>query len=97
MVEKLESNNERIVDSLRERFHYEAETVKHSEEYLSCNSTKPRKLAKQKMDVILKKYSESSGDCSEIVLDAFAQIIIDNVFSEGQIRQIIAPMLDSLR
>ena len=63
---------------------------------MECNSTKPRKLAKQKMDVIVNKFAAASGDSSEVVLDILAQIIIDKTYSEGQIRSIVAPMLSKV-
>lgn len=64
---------------------------------MACNSTKPRKLAKQKMDVIVEKFASASGDSKEIVLDVLAQIIIDNTYTEGEIRRIIAPMLSQVQ
>ncbi|TQI66817.1 AAA family ATPase [Clostridium sp. KNHs216] len=97
MIEKLESMNEEIINALRERFHYEVDTVIHSDEYVSCNSSKPRKLAKQKMDVVITQFSASSGDSTEIVLDAFAQTIIDKAYTTQRIRSIVAPMLANLR
>ncbi|OCN02995.1 hypothetical protein A7X67_06215 [Clostridium sp. W14A] len=93
MIEKLENGDVQVLTALRERFHYEVTTVIHSYEYLSCNSSKPRKLAKQKMDVVIKQFSEACGDSREIVLDAFAQILIDKAYSIGQIRAIVAPIL----
>jgi len=93
MIEKLESLDEEIVRALRERFCYEVDTVIHSEEYVACVSPKPRKLAKAKMDVVISKFASACGDSEEIVLDAFAQIIIDKAYDIGKIRNIVAPML----
>ncbi len=93
MIEKLESMDAGIVTALRERFKIEIDTVINSTEYLTCNSPKPRKLAKAKMDVVISYLSSSSGDNPEIVLDALAQIIIDQVYNVSQIKSIIAPML----
>lgn len=97
MVEQLESLQPEIVSKLRERFHYEVSSILTSSEYMACNSTKPRKLAKQKMDVIVEKFASASGDSKEIVLDVLAQIIIDNTYTEGEIRRIIAPMLSQVQ
>lgn len=96
MVEQLESLQSEIVAELRERFHYEVSSILSSTEYMACNSTKPRKLAKQKMDVIVNKFAAASGDSSEVVLDILAQIIIDKTYSESQIRSIVAPMLSKV-
>ena len=93
MIEKLESMDEGIVIALRERFQIEVDTVINSAEYLACKSPKPRKLAKAKMDVVIALLSSASGDNPEIVLDAFAQIIIDQAYDVPQIKSIIAPML----
>lgn len=93
MIQKLESMDEGIVMALRERFQIEVDTVINSAEYLACNSPKPRKLAKAKMDVVIALLSSASGDNPEIVLDAFAQIIIDQAYDVPQIKSIIAPML----
>ncbi|MDD7636450.1 MAG: hypothetical protein PUJ55_05875, partial [Clostridiales bacterium] len=93
MIEKLESFDEEIVHALRERFLYEVSSVIYSDEYRNCNSSKPRKLAKQKMDVVISKFAAACGDSKEIVLDAFAQIIIDKAYTIGSIRNIVGPML----
>ncbi len=93
MIEKLESLDEEVVDALRERFRIEVDTVIHSADYLACNSPKPRKRAKAKMDVVVSLLSSACGDTPEIVLDALAQIIIDRTYSVAQIKSVIAPML----
>ena len=93
MIEKLEQDSPDISRGFRERFRCEVESVIHSEEYLRCNSTKPRKLAKQKMDAVVAFLSVSCGDPNEIVLDALAQIIIDNCYTINDIKRIVAPML----
>lgn len=93
MIEKLEQDSPDISRGFRERFRCEVESVIHSEEYLRCNSTKPRKLAKQKMDAVVAFLSASCGDPNEIVLDALAQIIIDNCYTINDIKRIVAPML----
>ena len=65
MIEQLENMDGEIVNSLRTRFHCEVDTVIHSIEYVSSNATKPRKLAKQKMDIVIAQFSASSGDCAD--------------------------------
>ena len=93
MIEALEQNNPEISRVFRERFRCEVESVLHSEEYLKCNSAKPRKLAKQKMDAVVSFLTASCGDPNEIVLDALAQIIIDNCYTINDIKRIVAPIL----
>ena len=97
MVEQLECLQEKIVLKLKNRFHYEVSSIIKSDEYNACKSTKPRKLAKQKMDVIVKQFSLASGDSSELVLDALAQIILDETYSENKIKSIVAPMLSEVK
>lgn len=93
MIDKIESLNDEVVNALRERFHYEVSTIIHSQEYVGCNSPKPRKLAKQKMDVVVEQFSRACGDSQEIVRDAFADILIENAYDIGSIRRIIRAYL----
>lgn len=72
-------------------------TIIHSQEYISCNSPKPRKQAKQKMDVVIEQFSRACGDSAELVRDAFADILIENAYNIGDIRRIISPMLARIR
>lgn len=93
MIEKLESLDNEIVTALRDRFRIEASTVIHSSQYTACNSTKPRKLAKQKMDVVIAQFAAACGDSEEIVLDVFADILIHKAYDLREIRQTVSPML----
>lgn len=93
IIGKLENLDGGVVRALRERFHYEVSTILYSSEYCACNSPKPRKLAKQKLDVVISQFSGASGDSAEIVLDAFSQIIIEKAYTVNEIRGIVAPML----
>ena len=93
MIEKIESMAPEVVNSLRDRFHYEVGTIVSSDEYRQCNSPKPRKLAKQKMDVVVEQFSAACGDSQEVVREAFADILIDNAYNIGAIRSVVAPML----
>ena len=52
-----------------------------------------KKTCQSKMDVVIALLSSAIGDNPEIVLDAFAQIIIDQAYDVPQIKSIIAPML----
>lgn len=93
MIETLEQNGPEINRVFRDRFRCEIESVIHSEEYVRCNAQQPRKLAKQKMDVVIDILSSSCGDSKEIVLEALAQIIIDYCYTISDIKRIVAPML----
>ena len=52
-----------------------------------------KKTCQSKKDVVIALLSSVIGDNPEIVLDAFAQIIIDQAYDVPQIKSIIAPML----
>lgn len=93
MIEKLESYDPEIVNALRDRFRYEVATVITSSQYVGCNSPKPRKLAKQKMDVVISQFSAACGDSEEIVRDAFADILIETAYDISAIRRIVCPIL----
>lgn len=93
MIEKLESLDTEIVNALRDRFRYEVSTVINSSDYIACNSPKPRKLAKQKMDVVIAQFSAACGDSQELVMDAFADILIDRAYDLGAIRRVVGPIL----
>lgn len=93
MIDKLESLDEAIVSSLRERFHHEVNSVLHSEAYVKCRAGNPRKLAKKKMEVVVAQFSAACGDSQEIVRDAFAEILIEKAYSLQNIQRIVNPML----
>ena len=93
MIDKLEQMDANIVSRLRDRFHVEPSLLVRSDKYLSCNSPKPRKRAKQKMDVVLEELSAACGDSKEVVLNEFADILVAQAYTVGQIKAIVAPML----
>lgn len=93
MIDKLEATDHQICQEIRNQFHTEVTSIIHSAEYLACNSPKPRKLAKQKMDVVIAKLSGASGESSDVVLERFADILIENAYTIGQICSLVAPML----
>lgn len=93
MIEKLERMDVNIVNRIRTKFHTEPSIIVNSNEYRSCNSPKPRKRAKQKMDVVLEKLSVACGEPKEVVLNEFADILVSNAYTVGQIKAIVAPML----
>ncbi len=93
MIETLEQNDPEISRAFRENFRCEIDSVIHSQEYLKCDSKKQRRLAKQKMDVVVDFLSDSCGDSKEIVLDTLAQIVIEKCYTIDNIRRLVAPML----
>lgn len=93
MIEKLERMDVNIVNRIRTKFHTEPSIIVNSNEYRSCNSPKPRKRAKQKIDVVLEKLSVACGEPKEVVLNEFADILVSNAYTVGQIKAIVAPML----
>ena len=97
MVDALESGNIDIIKAIRGTFHIEVKSIMDSEEYRNCNSAKPRQLAKDKMDVIVKMMSSFSGSCKDIVLDHFAEIIIEQVYDIGKIKSVVMPMLSNVK
>ena len=97
MIDALESENENIAKAIRERFHIEVRNILTDEGYLKCNSTKPRKLAKDKMDVVIDLINRYSGLEREMVLNHFADIVIDSIYDDGKIKNIVMPMLSKVR
>ena len=93
LIERLEDLDATIVRLIRERFFSDPTVLTASEEYRACNSPKPRKRAKQKLDLIIKQLSAQCGDSEEVVLDAFVEIFVSNALTQGQIKSIVAPML----
>ena len=93
MVQQLERLQNDIVFAIKEDFNCDVGSILRLPDYMACKSTNPRKLAKQKMDIIIKELSDKSGDQKELVIDKLAQIIIDKTYTESQIKEVIAPML----
>lgn len=93
LIERLEDLDATIVHLIRERFFSDPTVLTASEEYRACNSPKPRKRAKQKLDLVIKQLSAQCGDSEEVVLDAFVEIFVSNALTQGQIKSIVAPML----
>lgn len=45
------------------------------------------------MDVVLEELSAACGDSKEVVLNEFADILVTQAYTVGQIKAIVAPML----
>lgn len=93
ITEILEGKNYNIERRIKEEFHSELSTIITSEKYCSCNSTKPRMLAKQKMKVFLDSFAGACGESKDVVLNKLVDILISETYTTGQIKSIVAPML----
>ena len=97
MVNQIEASQDEILLELRKKFHCEVSNILRSSEYVALKSSNLRKLAKQKVDIIVARLSAVSGDSPELVLDALAQIIIDKTYTVSDIKKIIIPMLSKVQ
>jgi len=97
MINKLESGNEEIDDSIRNVFHIEVSSLLESREYRKCEADNPRRLAKKKMDVVIQKIASASGENEIIVLDKVTDILLEKGFTEGEIKGRVMPMLSKIQ
>ena len=93
MIDALESENEAILKKVRDSFRIEVRNILIADDYRKCNSPKPRKLAKAKLDVVIDLIAKASGTGKEMVLECFADIVMDSVYNDGKIKSIVMPML----
>lgn len=96
MVEKIENMSNDVVYDIINEFNCEVSQLINSSEYRECNSTNIRKLAKQKMKVVINQLSLISGESKDIVLDKLVQILIDREYTDAKIQQTTSPMLNSI-
>lgn len=96
IVEQIESDDAVIDTLLRDVFRVERSQIIENAEYQACTSNNPRKLAKKKLDKVVNAIAQHTGDNEEIVTDQFASKLIDTL-SDGRVREIIGPMLNSAR
>ena len=97
MIDSLESGSSDLNKIIRDTFYIEVRSILNSEEYKNCNSSKPRKLAKARIDVVVDKLTGSSGCSKDIVLDRLTDMLIDKVYDEGTIKRIVMPILKRVR
>lgn len=93
LIEKLENRETNLASCIRSNYHCEITTIINDARYVACNSPKPRKLCKQKMDVVLKVLEERCGDSQESILNSFVNLLIAEEMSDGMIQSILAPLL----
>lgn len=97
MINALESENETIINKFRDSFRIEVRNILMSDDYKKCKNSKPRKLAKAKLDVVIDLIEKASGIGKEMVLDLLADMVMDSVYTDGKIKSIIMPMLRRVR
>ena len=93
LIERLEAKDTTLAQRIRDTYHCEIDTILINTEYLECKSQKPRKLAKQKVDCVLKILADRCGDSKDIILKTFVDLLIECEMNDGKIRSIIAPIL----
>lgn len=92
LIDKLESADRELANTIRIKYRCEVSTIIQSIEYTSCVSPKPRKLAKKKMDVIVAKIKQFTGENEYLIRDSFVESIVATM-NDGEIRRAIAPMM----
>lgn len=93
LIERLEDKDARLAQRIRDTYHCEIDTILKDSVYLACKSTKPRKLAKQKVDCVLTILADRCGDSKDVILKTFVDLLIECEMNDGKIKSIIAPIL----
>ena len=93
LIEKIETANDVLKKAFCDAFHIDIITILKSEKYLKCNSKKPRKLAKDKMSVILELLVNHTADCEEVVLNNLLSLVFELCINESEVKKRIMPML----
>ena len=91
IIEQLEESSVSLQEKVRDEFRIEIPTILSDDDYLSCNSQKPRKLAKDKFKVAIDILSESSGNNKEVTTDIFIKLIVSCILA-GKIKQVLNPI-----
>lgn len=71
LIEHLENQDANLASCIRSNYHCEIHTILTDARYTTCNAQSPRKLCKQKMDVVLKILEERCGDSQVSILNSF--------------------------
>lgn len=93
LIERLENRDANLTSCIRSNYHCEINTIITDERYLACNAQSPRKLCKQKMDVVLKVLEERCGNSQESILYSFVNLLVEQEMSDGLIQSTLAPLL----
>lgn len=92
LIEQFESSNHALKEKIRRRFHIECAQIIACDEYQACNAQNPRKLAKDRYDIVIKHLCEASGDSIDIVNDELICLIIEQMPC-GDIRHLWGPII----
>ena len=92
LVDRFENADNTLKNKIRRRFHAECFQIVGCADYQACNAQNPRKLAKDRYDIILDRLCASSGDPLEIVNDSLIRIIVEQM-QQGEIRRIWGPII----
>lgn len=93
LIEHFENREANLTSCIRNNYHCEINTILTDNRYTSCNAQSPRKLCKQKMDVVLKILEERCGDSQESILNSFVDLLIEQEMDNGTIQSVLAPLL----
>lgn len=92
LIEKMEHPTESLKRSIQGKFHAEINQILQSQEYRDCTASAPRKLAKKRWDVVVKKLCETSGDSDTLVADSLISTIVHDI-EESEVRGVLGPIL----
>lgn len=92
LVDRFENADNTLKNKIRRRFHAECFQIVGCADYQACNAQNPRKLAKDRYDIILDRLCASSGDPLEIVNDSLIYIIVEQM-QQGEIKRIWGPII----
>lgn len=93
LIEHLENQDANLISCIRSNYHCEVSTILTDGRYTACNAQSPRKLCKQKMDVVLKILGERCGNSQESILNSFVNLLIEQEMDIGTIQSVLIPLL----
>lgn len=93
LIEQIENAKRSLKENIRKDFHAECTKIINSKEYKTCSSTNPRKLAKERYDVVLKCLQEDSGNTIDIVNDRLIYLIVEQM-QKGEIKRLWGPIIN---
>ena len=93
LIEHLENQDANLTSCSRYNYHCEINTILTDNRYTACNAQSPRKLCKQKLEVVLKILEERCGDSQESILNSFVDLLIEQEMDNGTIQSVLTPLL----
>ncbi|MCD7825536.1 MAG: AAA family ATPase [Clostridiaceae bacterium] len=85
-----ENASDDLKDIIRSTYHCEVATILQSNTYLTCASSKPRKLAKAKFDAVIEMLTASSGENENVVTKDIINILVEKCMSRGEVMSTVA-------